>query len=112
MSTNYYAFGPFPGGNTVKGLHIGQAAAGWRFLWRTHPEQGITSLSDWRTLLAEATRVEDEYGREFTADEVVEIGARASTQDRVLKSRFHGDRLRDGEHLDDDGNAFCAHEFF
>lgn len=47
MSVNYYAFGPFPGGRPDgDGLHIGQHAAGQRFLFRAHLEQGLTTLAD------------------------------------------------------------------
>lgn len=117
MSTNYYAFGPFPGGEAeTEGLHIGQAAAGWRFLFRAHPEQGITSLTDWRALLLQqATRITNEYGVEYTPDEMIEIGTQRATDDErwPLKRRIPRPfEAPDGYHVDAEGFEFCAHEFF
>jgi hypothetical protein len=69
MSVNYYAFGPFPGGEPDgEGLHIGQYAHGHQFLMRAHPEQGLTTLADWMTFLRQP--------------HVVKIG-RASCRERV-----------------------------
>ncbi|MFF9628356.1 hypothetical protein ACF1GQ_05125, partial [Streptomyces fradiae] len=64
MSTNYYAHGPFPGGDPDgEGLHIGQHAAGWRFLFHAHPSLGLTTLDDWRPFLRQpGTTLKDECG--------------------------------------------------
>lgn len=115
MSTNYFAFGPFTGGESDgEGLHIGQTAAGWQFLWRAHPEQGLTSVLDWRPLLEQqATSIRSEYGVELTPDELIEIGTRRAIDGRPLRLRDpFPDRQRPGYHVDADGHEFCALDFF
>ena len=118
VSTNYYAFGPFPGGEADgEGLHIGQTAAGWRFLFRGHPSFKLTTAFAWRAfLLQDATNIRDEYGVEYTPDEMIEIATQRlnDNEDQPLKARYStrtGDRLRDGEHIDPDGHAFYNGEF-
>jgi len=44
MSNNYYAFGPFPGGEG-EGLHIGQHLLQSRFLMRAHPDRDLATLA-------------------------------------------------------------------
>lgn len=118
MSTNYYAFGPFPGGEeTGEGLHIGQAAAGWRFLFHAHEKPRLVTLLDWRSLLLQqATSIKDEYGAEYTRDEMIEIATERlnDNEDQPLKARFGArtaERLLDGHHLDPDGHAFYNGDF-
>ena len=114
MSINYYAFGSFPGGEADGGgLHIGQSATGWRFLFRAHPEQSVTTLLDWRhLLLTQATRIVNEYGRELTPDEMIETAtARLDAQGMSLRLRARRGYEPHGYTVDDDGNAFCANEF-
>ncbi|MEU1787068.1 hypothetical protein ABZ553_14585 [Streptomyces sparsogenes] len=64
MSTNYFAFGPFPGGEAdSEGLHIGQHAGGWEFLWHAHNDHGLTCTDTWlRFLSREGVTIETEYG--------------------------------------------------
>lgn len=116
MSTNYYAFGEFPGGELDgEGLHIGQTAAGWCFLFQGHPAQGLTTLLAWRALLhQQATSIRDEYGVEYTADEMIEIATLHQRGEQMLRPRFATfERLRDHEYIDPDGHhAFNDHEFF
>ena len=114
MSTNYYAFGPFPGGEPDgEGLHLGQTAAGWRFQFRAHPELGVTDLLTWRAfVLQTAERIVTEFGRELTPDEMVETAtARVDGDGRQLRLRARRGYERDGYTVDDLGNTFCAHEF-
>jgi hypothetical protein len=116
MSTNYYAHGPFPGGDTEEGLHIGQTAAGWRFLYRGWPEHGLTTAKSWYFfLLKNMSSIRDEYDRPYTLDEFRLIANRAEGGNGgQLKPRY-GDRTNDqldvGQHIDPDGNAFYSGEF-
>jgi hypothetical protein len=50
------------------GLHIGQRSAGWRFLFRAHPNQGITSVSDWKRVL-QGKKIATLYGEIYSEDE-------------------------------------------
>lgn len=43
-------------------LHIGKSSAGWCFALHVVPEDGIHTLEDWRALLKQPGRIEDEYG--------------------------------------------------
>jgi hypothetical protein len=69
MSTNYYAVGDFPGG-TEDGLHIGQNAGGWEFLWRSHNDQGVICTDTWRKFLsAPGVTIRTEAGTEVPLDD-------------------------------------------
>jgi len=110
MSTNYYAHGPdLP----EDGLHIGQHALGWEFLFRSHPKRDLSTVDAWYTLLSRPDVViyaESGYGiplGEFWADAVrrpAEVGG-----PHRMRARF-GDRLRSDEHRDQ-GRPFLAAEF-
>ncbi|MGW2594776.1 hypothetical protein ACWCXC_31545 [Streptomyces sp. NPDC001515] len=113
MSTNYYAFGPFSGGHADgEGLHIGQTAAGWRFLFRAHNSQGITTLPDWEHFLQSVNvTIRDEHGCDVTIDEMVQtMRATTDREGAPLRARFY----RDDEHryVTSGGHAFCRREFF
>lgn len=64
MSVNYFAFGPLPNGAAnEEGLHIGQHAGGWEFLWRAHNTQGLICTDTWdRFLSREGVTIETEAG--------------------------------------------------
>lgn len=69
MSTNYYAVTPDtdPGDD---GLHIGQSASGWEFLWQAHRDPEIKSVAGWREFLSRPeVTILDEYGREHDLDD-------------------------------------------
>ncbi|WP_405699094.1 hypothetical protein OG209_05235 [Streptomyces sp. NBC_01383] len=113
MSTNYYAFGPFPGGDPDgEGLHIGQVSGASRFLFRAHNSQGITTFPDWEHFLRNAeVAIRNEYGRDVSTDEMIEtMTATTDSQGRPLRARF----FRDDEHryVTSGGHAFCRREFF
>ncbi|MFI1525498.1 hypothetical protein [Streptomyces griseus] len=113
MSTNYYAFGPFPGGDPHgEGLHIGQTAAGWRFLFRAHNSLGITTLPDWEHFLrALDVTIRDEYGIDLSADEMVETMKATTGRDgSPLRARFRRDD--DHRYVTSGGHAFDRREFF
>ncbi|MFI1189177.1 hypothetical protein [Streptomyces californicus] len=113
MSTNYYAFGPFLSGDpNGEGLHIGQTAAGWRFLFRAHNSLGLTTLPGWEHFLRAAdVTIRNEYGRDVTADEMIEtMKETANGKGFPLRERFrHDDEHR---YVTSGGHAFCRTEFF
>lgn len=112
MSTNYYAYGP---AIDPEGLHIGQSAAGWRFLFRGHPDLGLTTHAAWQRFLRQpGVRIEDEYGLDIDLDEMDATMTRRRLPDGTpLKPRVTAARttLPDDWHIDPDGHAFCAKEF-
>ncbi|MFH8867151.1 hypothetical protein [Streptomyces griseus] len=113
MSTNYYAFGPFPGGNPDgEGLHIGQTAAGWRFLFRAHNSLGITTLPDWEHFLrAPDVTIRDECGIDLSVDEMVEtMKATTGREGYPLRARLRSDD--DHRYVTSGGYAFDRREFF
>ncbi|WP_405479859.1 hypothetical protein [Streptomyces anulatus] len=113
MSTNYYAFGPFPGGDPDgEGLHIGQTAAGWRFLFRAHNSLGITTLPDWEHFLrATDVAIRNEYGRDASVDEMVEMMEETTDREGFpLRPRFRSDD--DHRYVTSGGHSFCRREFF
>ncbi|MYX67381.1 hypothetical protein K388_05560 [Streptomyces sp. KhCrAH-43] len=113
MSTNYYAFGPFPGGHADgEGLHIGQTAAGWRFLFRAHNSQGITTLPDWEHFLRNTdVTIQNEYGREVPVDEMIATMRKTTDKDGFpLRPRFRGDN--EHRYVTSGGHAFDRREFF
>lgn len=113
MPTNYYAFGPFPGGDQDgEGLHIGQTAPARRFLFRAHNSLGITTFPDWEHFLrGTSTAIRDEHGCELTVDEMIEtMKATVDQGGAPLRARVH----RDDEHryVTSGGHAFCRRDFF
>jgi hypothetical protein len=72
VSTNYYAFGPIKGHEEDGSLHIGKKSGGWRFLFRAHPENGLTSVSEWIVYLSHpGVRIESEYGADISLWEML-----------------------------------------
>jgi hypothetical protein len=120
MSTNYYAFGPFPGGEQDgEGLHIGQTAAGWVFLGRAHDDLGLTSREAWAEFLARPdVAIRNEYGREVSASEMVETMAeRRDSSGCLLRRRGLRNSLdahpswADHYLVDAEGYEFSRREF-
>lgn len=112
MSVNYYAFGPFPGGESDgEGLHIGQAAGGLRFLFRAHPEQGLTTLSDWLAFIHRSdVTIRTEAGRDVTTEEMRD--AMTETTDGrglPLRARFRFEN--EDRYVTSGGHAFYRREF-
>jgi hypothetical protein len=72
MSTNFFAFGPFPGGEPGgEGLHIGQAAGGVRFLFRSHPDLGLTTYEAWSQFIRRpGVVVRAESGYDLTPEQM------------------------------------------
>ncbi|CAK7288573.1 hypothetical protein [Streptomyces misionensis] len=115
MSVNYYAFGPFPGGEPDgEGLHIGQYAGGSRFLMRAHPDRNLTTLAEWMPFLRQPhVVIRAEHGVQYSADEMEKvIRERLDSQGSPLRPRWPlFGRTRPGYHRDPEGIEFCALEF-
>lgn len=114
MSTNFYAVTPdtAPGD---EGLHIGQHAAGNEFLFRAHPELGLTNCDAWYRYLSQGQiRIIAEYGveeslTEFWRDATLrpaDVGG-----PNVMRSRWRGSAHRKDEWTDDHGHPFANYEF-
>jgi hypothetical protein len=112
VSVNYYAFGPFPGGEADgDGLHIGQTAAGQRFLFRAHQDQGLTTLADWLALLGRHdVSVRNEAGRDVTPEEMRETMT-ATTDARGLPLRARFRQANEDRYVTSGGHAFCRRHF-
>lgn len=112
MSTNYYAHGPFPGGDTDGGLHIGQTAAGWRFLYRGWPEHGLTTYQAWANLLRQpGVTIKAESGYTLTFDQMdATLTEVRDSRGWPLKERVNVFHVPDGYHLDGP-HAFCVRDF-
>lgn len=55
-------------------LHIGKSSVGWVFSLRIYPEKRINNLEDWKlNKIANNERIVDEYGREISSKEMLEI---------------------------------------
>lgn len=98
MSTNFYARmanDPFP-------VHLGEEAAGWRFLFRAHPDLGVMDTRSWLALVESATEIFDEYSNAWGMYEFLEEIERVADN----KPRW----MEPGDWTDD-GNNFSQVEF-
>ncbi|MFE9003056.1 hypothetical protein ACFYOY_13085 [Streptomyces sp. NPDC007875] len=114
MSVNYYAFGPFPGGERIRGgLHIGQSAQGNVFLLRAHPEQGLTTFRAWMEFLRRpGVTIQAEAGYGVPVKHMEEVIRRRRDRSGLpLKNRFVHGYERPGYHVDSEGYEFCELEF-
>ncbi|MFI0900501.1 hypothetical protein [Streptomyces sp. NPDC020983] len=109
MSTNYYAFGP--GITDPEGLHIGQSAAGWRFLFHAHVDRGITTLADWDAFISRAdVSIQDEYGRDISVEEMRQTMTETTGyQSAPLRPRFWHDTP--SEYVTSGGHSFSRRDF-
>ena len=76
MGTNYYLFGKQCPTclRSDPPLHIGKSGAGWAFSLHVIPEKDIHNLFDWiRLFLQEDKRIEDEYGRHMSTEDMLRI---------------------------------------
>ena len=74
MGTNYYWIDDAceKCGRGEDRLHIGKSSAGWVFMLRLHPEEGIESLDQWvRQFSKKGSLIKDEYGRIHTIGEML-----------------------------------------
>lgn len=86
MGTNYYAVAP-----SKVMIHLGKQSAGWPFLFRAH--EGWSDEEAWKEWVATASsyRLEDEYGREITLAELIQIAITSTVR---LYDREHPDAFR------------------
>lgn len=99
MSTNFYAY--LPAYREIR--HLGQRAGGWQFLFRAYPDQGIRDIQSWLRQLDGVEWIQDEYSREYDADEFLEaVEACANGKQRGLYGN---------DWYDPAGYAFAAGEF-
>ncbi|WP_020135066.1 hypothetical protein [Streptomyces sp. 351MFTsu5.1] len=112
MAVNYYAFGPFPGGSPDgEGLHIGQSAGGVRFLFRAHPDQGLTTLGDWTAFLdRDGVTIRAEHGREVPLEEMRETMTE-TTDERGLPLRRRWRFDNEHRYTTSGGHCFDRREF-
>lgn len=94
MSTSYYWHeeGHEP-------LLVGRASAGWKFLFRAHPQEGITTPVDWPCrMLNNVGTLRDEYGTTIPPANLI----KKARERLIQKSHFihWGDQLI----TDDDGH--------
>lgn len=115
MSVNYYAFGPFPGGEKDgEGLHIGQHLYHKTFLMRAHPDLGLETLADWKTFLRHSdVSLENENGISPSVGDFLDIVLRRyDNEHQSLKRRWIPGYARPGCYVDPaSGVEFCTEEF-
>ena len=72
MGTNYYLHTNICShcGKGDEPLHIGKSSAGWVFALHVYPEDGISSLMDWKSVLANGT-IRDEYGKDVSYSDMM-----------------------------------------
>ncbi len=87
MGTNYYLRKDYcPHCERYEQLHIGKSSAGWCFALHVYPEQMITTLTDWKKLLAaNGSRIVDEYGHEVPGAELLRIITERSWAGRPIE---------------------------
>jgi len=108
VTTNYYAHGPdLP----EDGLHIGQHALGWEFLFRAHHDRGLTSAHSWyRQLCLPGVEIRSESGTRVPIGDFWADSTRRVTSDGELIKRF-GVSHREDEFRDEHERPFSAAEF-
>lgn len=109
MGTNYYWYKngrcEHCGSFLDEGIHIGKSSSGWYFALHIYPEDHINTLVDWMgKFFKEKSVIVDEYGREITADEMIDnITNRSSS-----RSNFDNRWLREN-HAHVGLNGLAAH---
>jgi hypothetical protein len=110
MGTNYYYIVPkCPTCGNRDILHIGKSSAGWKFMFRAHPEKEIKAFRDWVRVLSRGDgHIEDEYGRKIEFYEFLRM---------VYYKQEHEPQSHavanpsDNDYLDGDGFSFSRGEF-
>ncbi len=106
MGTNFYAH---TNACTCCGrsdiVHLGKRSAGWTFSFRA--SNTVRNFDDWCSLVRSASRIEDEYGSEVPAEEMIEEAATWG----VGIGKRHADSYHDGNWIDARGHSFSDHEF-
>lgn len=104
MGTNYYVE-KTPCcqycGHQRPAKHIGLSSAGWRFVFRAYPDEGLTSAKAWFEYL-EGKRIVDEYGYERTPPWL-----KAQIESKLDGQVWHSERKT----IDADGHPIADYEF-
>lgn len=125
MGTNYYVTGPGTELTELTesgpGLHIGKKSFGWDFLFRGHPDLGLTTVAKWREFVSQPGReIISEYHAIEDVDEFFKMATErpADAQRRGARLRPHADETyfrqdRRYYHIDRDarGCPFMDGEF-
>lgn len=98
MGTNYYLHQK-PDckccGRPFEPLHIGKSSGGWCFSLHVMPDDGISTLDDWRALWsAPDALIRNEYGEAITPAEMERV---------ITERKWHGNAVR--RHSD---NPYCV----
>jgi len=117
MGTNYYTVKKEPCPTCAHGgedYHIGKASGGWKFLFASYPNEGLTTASAWREFL-KTRLIRDEYGDEVSYEEFWQKVERMQAEKWTLKthpdSYIHGPAER-FETIDPEGYRISTtHEF-
>jgi hypothetical protein len=104
VGTNYFVTGPgVEPSDGDPGLHIGKKSFGWEFLFRGHPELGLTTVAQWRAYVAEpGRRIVSEYHQVWGTDEFFAMATRRA-RPGLLNNREY--RSHSGGHIRKDADA-------
>lgn len=129
MGTNYYArpkrawdddiATERPATDAYPAIHLGKHSGGWEFLFRAHPDLGLTTVTDLERFLRHPwVMIEDENGVEYSVDEFLQMATTRSTSDQDPISVGDRPRVDGGDrdligrcHRDVDGYPFADYEF-
>lgn len=82
-------------------LHVGKSSVGWQFLFRSHPDEEISSAADWRRRIEAAPDgLHDAYDRAITPEDFW----------KMVEAKRGGLRLPD-DGMDGEGYRIVEHEF-
>ena len=75
MGTNYYHYQNVCAhcGRGDAPRHIGKSSGGWCFSLHVYPEDGIKTLVDWEKILGAGGEIRDEYDKDISLKEMLEI---------------------------------------
>lgn len=116
MGTNFYCHkkDPCPTcGHGGEQYHIGKSSIGWKFLFASYPDEGLTSKRAWDVFLKDCTVI-DEYGKEISHGELfdlIESKQVALNEDGrpLLTAQSYGDPYAHRfERLDGEGYRFST----
>jgi hypothetical protein len=112
MSINYYARETDTPADE-DGLHVGLHNAGAEFLFRAHPDKGLTDCTAWLNFLSRpGVEIVTEYGAAEPLKTFWDSAMQRSAADGSgLRLRFPGDHRRRGESLDSHGHPFLDEDF-
>lgn len=125
MGTNYYArprcawddnsATERPPVGQTPAIHLGKRSAGWEFLFRAHPDLGLTTVEALRRFLDHPwVIIEAEHGVEYSVDEFLQMATTRSTdfKDPISIGRWSRALGRASRtHRDAEGYPFADYEF-